>query len=83
MSIGAILPSSASLSPGYSVPPVQPSAPQQKATPSATTELSAEAQAMVEKLKARDLNYAMLSELNVKPRTTYLARVRNPHPELV
>jgi MoCo/4Fe-4S cofactor protein with predicted Tat translocation signal len=26
--------------------------------------------------------YAMLSELNVKPRTKYLARIRNPHPEL-
>ncbi len=26
--------------------------------------------------------YAMLSELNVKPRTKYLARVRNPHPLL-
>lgn len=26
--------------------------------------------------------YAMLAELNVKPRTKYLARIRNPHPEL-
>lgn len=26
--------------------------------------------------------YAMLSELNVKPRTRYLARIRNPHPSL-
>ncbi|QGJ72051.1 Molybdopterin oxidoreductase iron-sulfur binding subunit [Planctomycetales bacterium 10988] len=26
--------------------------------------------------------YAMLSELNVKPRTKYLARIRNPHPSL-
>jgi molybdopterin-containing oxidoreductase family iron-sulfur binding subunit len=24
----------------------------------------------------------MLAELNIKPRTTYLARIRNPHPEL-
>ncbi len=37
----------------------------------------------VSKLKAHSLNYAMLSELNTKPRTTYLARIRNPHPELV
>ncbi|MCA8988210.1 MAG: TAT-variant-translocated molybdopterin oxidoreductase [Planctomycetaceae bacterium] len=27
-------------------------------------------------------SYAMLGELNVKPRTQYLARVRNPHPSL-
>jgi molybdopterin-containing oxidoreductase family iron-sulfur binding subunit len=37
----------------------------------------------VSKLRATSLNYAMLSELNVKPRTTYLARIRNPNPELV
>ena len=27
-------------------------------------------------------SYAMLSELNIKPRTQYLARVRNPNPEI-
>jgi molybdopterin-containing oxidoreductase family iron-sulfur binding subunit len=37
---------------------------------------------VVHRLKANDRNYAMLSELNVKPRTTYLALVRNPNPEL-
>jgi molybdopterin-containing oxidoreductase family iron-sulfur binding subunit len=36
----------------------------------------------VAKLKAESLNYGMLTELNTKPRTTYLARLRNPNPEL-
>jgi molybdopterin-containing oxidoreductase family iron-sulfur binding subunit len=36
----------------------------------------------VSKLKAKDLNYQLLAELNIKPRTSYLARIRNPNPEL-
>ncbi len=36
----------------------------------------------VSKLKANPLNYALLAELNTKPRTTYLAIVRNPNTEL-
>jgi molybdopterin-containing oxidoreductase family iron-sulfur binding subunit len=36
----------------------------------------------VAQLRASDLNYGLLSELNTKPRTTYLGRVRNPNPEL-
>jgi MoCo/4Fe-4S cofactor protein with predicted Tat translocation signal len=36
----------------------------------------------VARLKLSSLNYALLAELNSKPRTTYLAIVRNPNTEL-
>lgn len=36
----------------------------------------------VAKAHADSRAYAMLAELNVKPRTKYLARIRNPHPWL-
>ncbi len=36
----------------------------------------------VARLKAHALDYAMLGQLNVRPRTTYLAKVTNPNPEL-
>jgi molybdopterin-containing oxidoreductase family iron-sulfur binding subunit len=36
----------------------------------------------VAQAKKGSRNYALLGELNSKPRTTYLARLRNPHPDL-
>ncbi len=36
----------------------------------------------VAKARATDRTYALLAELNSRPRTTYQARLRNPHPSL-
>lgn len=60
MSIGAITPGSTTATPARSEPPAQvPSSPEttqaSTATPSSTTQLSREALALIDKLKARDL----------------------------
>ncbi|MCM3902485.1 MAG: 4Fe-4S dicluster domain-containing protein, partial [Pyrinomonadaceae bacterium] len=36
----------------------------------------------VAKLKADQRNYSLLSDLNTRPRTTYLSALRNPNPEI-
>ena len=41
-----------------------------------------DADSEVSKMKASDRNYSVLGYLNVRPRTTYLARLRNPNPKM-
>ena len=56
----------------------------QQACPAAAIEFGnlRDQSARVVKAKADPRNYALLDELNTKPRTTYLSKVRNPNPEL-
>ena len=39
-------------------------------------------QSQVAKLKAQTRDYSLLEDLNTRPRTTYLARLKNPNPEI-
>ena len=41
-----------------------------------------DADSEVSKMKASDRNYSVLGYLNARPRTTYLARLRNPNPKM-
>lgn len=41
-----------------------------------------DSESQVSKARKSDRRYNMLAELNTKPRTSYLGRIRNPNPEL-
>ncbi len=40
-------------------------------------------ESQVSRIKTQNRNYSLLGELNNQPRNTYLAKIRNPHPDLM
>ncbi len=40
-------------------------------------------EAKVRKEKKKDRNYEILAQINTRPRTSYLAKIRNPNPKLI
>ncbi len=42
----------------------------------------ADANSRVSKAKRQDHDYTLLADLNTRPRTTYMAKIRNPNPEI-
>jgi molybdopterin-containing oxidoreductase family iron-sulfur binding subunit len=56
----------------------------QQACPASAIEFGdlRDASSRVVKAKGNSRSYALLDELNTKPRTTYLSKVRNPNPDL-
>ena len=42
----------------------------------------ADKESRVSKMRADKRSYLLLEELNTRPRTSYLGRVRNPNPEI-
>ncbi len=39
-------------------------------------------QSRVSKMKAEHRNYGLLTDVGTRPSTTYLAKIRNPNPEI-
>ena len=48
-----------------------------------TSPLTPNSPCKVYKIKQETRDYAMLGELNTRPRTTYLGKIRNPNPEMI
>jgi MoCo/4Fe-4S cofactor protein with predicted Tat translocation signal len=69
---------------GRPIPANQPQTACQQACPTRAIVFGDlnDAASEVGRLKQEPLNYGLLEELNTRPRTTYLAKLRNPNPQL-